>query len=391
MDLSRRSFVMRIGAGGIGALSFPMIAGRGREALAGAAPQPSKPSPPPAAGARTDLPPLRIRLDSNENPHGPAPAATEALKAAFSETNRYPDEPAEKLQDAVARKHGVPVECVATGCGSTEILRIAAAAFTGPSRGLVTAAPTFEAIAHYAEAIGAGVTRVPVTSALTLDLDAMAKASGSAGLLYVCNPNNPTATARTAAAVRDLIARVTKDSQATVLVDEAYFEYAEDPGYATLIPHAMENPRVVVARTFSKIYGMAGLRVGYAVAQAPTIAAMRKHMLWDSVNGMGATAALASLPEHAHLEEQRRLNREAREFTRRFFEAAGYKVVPSETNFLMADIRRDVRAFRDACRARGLNVGRPFPPLNTHVRVTLGTMEEMRRATEIFAEVLRSA
>jgi histidinol-phosphate aminotransferase len=378
--LSRRAFAVRLGAAGLGALAAPILAGRGREALAGEAPAAA-----PAAGAPAEPP---IRLDSNENPYGPAPGVVEAIRAALGEAGRYPDAPAAALREAIARAHGVPTECVVCGCGSTEILRMAVLAFTSAGRPLVTAAPSFEDPARYAAALGSPVVRVPVGADLALDLEAMGAKAAGAGLVYVCNPNNPTATVRAAADVRRLVERALADPSAAVLIDEAYHEYVEDPRHATAIPLALDRPRVAVARTFSKVHGMAGLRVGYAVGGEATMEALARHRVGDSINLAGAAAALASLGGADHVARQVRLNREARDLARRFFEGAGFRVGPSETNFLMVDVRRDAAEFRAACRARGVLVGRPFPPLATYARISMGTMDEMRRAIEVFREGL---
>jgi len=142
-------------------------------------------------------------------------------------------------------------------------------------------------------------------------------------------------------------------------------------------------------RTFSKVFGMAGLRVGYAIGTAETLKAMRRHRLGNSVNVLGAAGALATLGERGFLAEQRQLNREARAYTHRAFTDAGFAVVPSHTNFLMIDIRRDAREFQLACRKHDVLVGRPFPPLNTHTRISIGTMEEMRKAVDVFRGVLK--
>lgn len=183
MDLTRRSFVHALGRGGIAALALPLVAGRGREASAG-----EQPKDAPAASKAPTL-----RLDSNENPHGPADAALEALRAALPEAGRYPDAPAAQLEGALASFHGLTPEHVVRGCGSTEILRMAAQAFTSRERALVTAAPSFEAPARFAELAGASITAIPVTESLELDLPRMAAKAAGAGLVYVCNPNNPTA------------------------------------------------------------------------------------------------------------------------------------------------------------------------------------------------------
>jgi histidinol-phosphate aminotransferase len=195
-----------------------------------------------------------------------------------------------------------------------------------------------------------------------------------------------------AAAVNDFIRTVGSASpDTTILVDEAYHEFVEDPGYATAIPTAMENPRVIVARTFSKIYGLAGLRIGYALARPETIKAMALFKIVNSTNMLAVAGAMAAIDDQGHIDRERRLNHEAKVFTHRFFANAGYSVVPSDANFLMVDIRRDSAKFQEDCRARGVLVGRPFPPLTTYARVSIGTADEMRQATEIFKRVLVTA
>jgi len=380
VSLSRRRFVHLLGAGGTGAMLAPAVAARGLEAAL-------------AGGRRAPIDPAAlVRLDSNENPNGPGPAARDALAVALGGVHRYPDDAVDALTAAVARANGVDAAHVCVGCGSTDVLRAAVYAYCGPTRALVTAAPTYEAPSADAERVGAAVRAVPVRGDLRLDLAAMADAARGAGLVYLCNPNNPTATVHGRAAVSDFVARVLRDTpDCTILVDEAYHDYVDDPSYASAIGLALENPRVVVARTFSKVHGMAGLRVGYAIGTRPTIEAIARHTLSLGVNGPGAAAALASVGAADHVAHERALNRDARDFTRRFFVDAGYAPSASETNFVMVDIRRDAQAFRDACRAQGVAIGRLFPPLRTHARVTIGTMDEMQRATAVFRRVLGTA
>jgi histidinol-phosphate aminotransferase len=266
---------------------------------------------------------------------------------------------------------------------------MAAYAFLAPGKALVTAAPSFEDPVRYAKLLGATVHEVPVDARLRLDPDAMAERAAGAGMVFFCNPNNPTGTVHGEAAVAAFVSRVRRVSPETIVViDEAYHEYVEEPTYASAIPLALADPRVVVTRTFSKVYGMAGLRVGWAIGAAETLAAMRRHRLGNSVNVLGSAAALASLADGAFATAQRRLNREAREFTRRAFVDAGHQVTPSECNFLMVDIRRDAREFQKACQVRGVLVGRPFPPLLTRARISIGTLAEMRRAADVFRDVL---
>jgi histidinol-phosphate aminotransferase len=379
MALSRRAFVRTVGING--ALAA-MVAGRGSEALAGLAPEARQAPAPGASG------PPPILLDSNENPYGACTASLDAIRAAFGEACRYPNNFVD-LTDALAKFHGVQPENILLGSGSSEILRMAVLAFTTAGRPLVQGLPTFESPTRDAELAGAPVVSVPVGADLTLDLAGMAEKAGGAGLVFLCNPNNPTGTVHGADAVSGFIRRVLKSSPTTcILVDEAYHDYVEDLAYRTALPLALENPQVVLARTFSKVYGLAGLRVGYAVGRADTLKAMGRFRIPSNVNVLAAAAAIAALPQTAHVARQVALNREARDFTRRAFEAAGYRVIPPCANFLMVDIRRDAKAFQDACQERGVLVGRPFPPLTNYARVSIGTLDEMRRAMDVIKRVL---
>jgi histidinol-phosphate aminotransferase len=383
MPISRRSFVQAAGASAVGSLFVPFVSGRGLEAF--------------GAGALTGAAAARhapgtIRLNSNENPNGPGSAALDAIGAGLGESSRYPRDPFQALRAAIAAEHNVAVEQVIAGCGSTDILRACVYAFSTADRALVTALPTFESPVNDARRIGASVREVPVRGDLQLDLDAMAAASPGAGLVYLCNPNNPTSTVHGAAAIRDTIARIQRDSPATtILVDEAYHEYVDDPSYATAIPLAVDNPRVVVARTFSKVFGMAGLRVGYAIGHPDTIKAISTHTLSLAVNHLGAVAATAALGAREHVAREQLLNREARAYTIGWLRDAGLTVAPSQANFVMTDLKRDAQPFRDACKRDGVLIGRAFPPLATQARISIGTMDEMRRATEVFRRALATA
>jgi len=377
MPVSRRHFVSALGLGGAGLLSPPLFGGRGHEdRLAG-----WLAAPPAPAGL--------IRLDSNENPNGPGAKAFEAIRAMFGEANRYPDDPERALIAAISREHVVAEENVLLGCGSSEILRMGVEAFVSTAQHLVTAAPTFELPANFARTMGRPVVTVPVDAALRLDLDVMVDKSGGAGLVFFCNPNNPTATVHGDTAVRDFVARVRRDSPATfILIDEAYHEYVEDPSYRTAIPIALGDPNVIVSRTFSKVFGMAGLRAGYAIAHRDTVRRLQGWRLGSGVNALAAAAAAATIGDHEHIALEQRRNREAKAFTRAFFEKSGYTVGISEANFLMIDLRRDIRPVRDACRREGIAVGRPFPPLTSWLRISIGTMDEMQKATEVLRKVL---
>ena len=378
MPLSRRTFLTTLGAGVAAGL-----AARGAEARLAERLGPLELEP-----AAPDQPGL-IRLDSNENPQGPGPKVLEAFRQGFGEANRYPDAAERRLQAALARALQVREEHLLLGCGSAEILKACVQAFTSPTAALVTAAPSFEFPAVLARLAGHPVKAVPVTRGLALDLEAMAQAAEGAGLVFLCNPNNPTATVHGRQAVAEFVTRLGKTSPKTlILVDEAYHDFVEDPAYRSAIPLALANPQVLVSRTFSKAHGLAGMRIGFAVGRPETLARLERLLLPSGVSQLALLGATASLEDPVHLAEQQRLNREAKAFTRAWFERAGYPVGPSETNFLMVDIRRDVKAFKAACLQEGVAVGRPFPPLGTHLRLSIGTRAEMEAAVAVFGRLL---
>jgi histidinol-phosphate aminotransferase len=337
--------------------------------------------------------PGQIRLDGNENPLGPGTTAMDALVAAFGDSGRYPSNSAVSESDfteLLAGLNGTRTENVVLGAGSGEILRTSVRAFTSKEKGLVTATPTFATSTSAAQTLGHPVKEIPLDAALKLDVSAMADAARGAGLVYFCNPNNPTATLHGAARVQEFVERVATASPETViLIDEAYHDYVTDPAYRSAIPLALERPNVVVARTFSKAYGMAGLRLGYGIGQKETIARLQRFKLRNNTNVLVLAAAAASLKDPGHIDAERKRNTEVRAFTMAFFKDAGYSPTDSQANFLFVDLGRTSKEFRDACTEKNVIVGRDFPPLEkTHTRISLGTMDEMKKATKVFAEVL---
>jgi histidinol-phosphate aminotransferase len=330
-----------------------------------------------------------IRIGSNENPYGPGPAALSAVSTTATGANRYPGPAVQALVDVVAEKHGVPADHVLLSGGSGDILRAVVRASTSATKSIVAGSPSYESPVRTAQQIGAPVKAVPLTGDQRLDLDAMVAQSAGAGLFYICNPNNPTATAVTGAAVTSAIDRVLAASPETmILVDEAYFEYADLPGFETATSLVRKHPHVVIARTFSKIHGMAGMRVGYAIAQPKTLEALRIYHSSSGMSVMSLAAAAASLKDTEHLEKQVALNRDVRQFTVDAFTKAGYTVAPSDANFIFVDIRRDARGFQEACRAEGVNVGRSFPPMLNWARISIGTRAEMEVSLPVFMKVL---
>ena len=335
--------------------------------------------------AREALPLTLVRLSSNENPFGPSPAALASMRDAFSLACRYPDDEAEALVAELAKLHGVSPSQILIGAGSGEILRVAALAFTSPARHLVTADPTFEALGQHTRSIGGDVRAIPLNGNHAHDTAKMRDAARGAGLVYVCNPNNPTATITPDKDVRDLIAGVAADTM--VMVDEAYHHYVTSPQYKSVADLAAKQPNVIALRTFSKIYGMAGMRCGYAVASEDAVRRMRVHQMWDTVNVLAAVAAKTSLADQRHVAEHRKLNADTRGWVVEQMNAMGHEVLPSEANFVMIDVGREVRPLIQAMRARhNVHVGRVFPAMPKHLRVTIGKAEEMRRFVDAFVK-----
>jgi histidinol-phosphate aminotransferase len=380
--LTRRSFVHSLG---LGAAAY--IGARGRENAIWSA-------------LETPLEALErgvICLSSNENPLGPGPAVLEAIKAAFGPAGATPGRysgSSRDLIDALASRLGVKPENIVLGCGSTQILRSCTHLFTAKDKPLVGTIPTYEECAGYAEMMGHPVRPVALDANLKIDLDTFAAAANGAGLVFYCNPNNPTATYVGARATREFLARVNRESpDTTVLVDEAYYDYVTDPDHDTHIPIAVENPRVVVARTFSKAYGMAGLRIGYAVGHPDTI---KKMADWDagsgtsSLNVLAMRAAIAATQRDASfVTAERARNQEVRDFTMKWFADRGMKPADSQANFMFVDIGRPVKEFREACAKQGVKVARDFPPFEkTHCRISFGTMDEMKKAVAVFDKIL---
>jgi len=384
MSLSRRHFFRNLGLGSAGLLSTPFIIGRGREAMAfeGGALQ-----PPDDGGF--------IRISSNENARGPGRKTMDALRNAISPRvgRGYPPDYTGDLVGTVADVYGVSREHVIVATGSGAILEGATRAFCSSDRPLVTAAPTYGTPDQAARRINAPVKMIHVDRGLGLDLDAMADAAKGAGMIFFCNPNNPTGTVHNLTAVEQFVRRVKQSSpQTRILIDEAYIDYAHDSGVKTAVPLAKELPGVFVTRSFSKAHGMAGLRLGYAVGQPETLQAISKAWSLGSVNTLSAAAGVASLRDPKHIEEERAENARVRDFTLSAFKGLGFEAPDSHTNCIFVDLKRPASQFREACAAQKVSVGRDFPPFEkTHSRITLGTMDEMRQAVQVFKKVLTAS
>lgn len=334
-----------------------------------------------------------VRISSNENPLGPGAHVLDAIVGRFPEAARYPFNATQTegaLIGAVAKRFQATPEQVVLGPGSGELLTHAVRAFTSPTRALVTAWPSFENPRDTARKIGSAITEVPLDAALRIDIDRLVAASKGAGLVFFCNPNNPTATVHGRTAVADMVKAVRAASPETViLIDEAYHDYVTDPSYQSAMDLALATPNVFVTRTFSKAYGMAGLRAGYAVGHAPTVKALRAFKMPYGLGTLTLSGAIAGLANDAHIAAERARNTEVKAFTVKALADLGVAGTDSQTNFLFMDIKRPAAGFRDACRAAGVLVGRDFPPYEkTHCRISIGTMAEMQTAVAAFRQVL---
>src|SRR6266478_1291913 len=371
MSISRRKFAQLLGAGAAVAVVRPHLSfAKPTRSIATSS----------TAGGNI------VRLSANENPYGPSPKALQAMTDSFGLSCRYPDEHNNVLIEKLAKLNDVSHDQILLGDGSSEILKLCAETFTGKTRGtLVAADPTFEPILQQAGVNGAEVAKVPLTASFAHDLPKML-AAAKRGLIYVCNPNNPTASITPKNELTDFIGKAPRETM--ILVDEAYFHYADSPDYESVIPLVKDHPNLIVARTFSKIYGMAGLRCGYCVAQPDTIKRMHGFQMWDSVNIMALAAASASLDDADQVNNGRKMNSDAKSFTLTELQKLGYKSIPSQANFIMFDCRKPVVPIIQAMKEKNVQVGRLFPALPNHMRLTIGKKSEMESFLSAFKQVI---
>jgi histidinol-phosphate aminotransferase len=327
-----------------------------------------------------------IKLASNENPLGPSPRAVAALRAAIGDVHRYPDGGGFYLKQRLAEKLGVGADQVALGNGSNEILELLARSFLRPGEDAVMSEQAFVVYASVVQA-AAGIPRAVPLRDFTHDLDAMAAAVGkSTRLVFLGNPNNPTGTIYRRDAFERFLARIPRD--VIIVADDAYAEYVEDPEYPQTLECHKPDRLLVALRTFSKIYGLAGLRIGYGVGPAEVIAALERIRQPFNVNSLAQTAALAALDDEEHVERSRRTNREGMRYLEREFERLGLAYVPSQANFILVRVGDGTAVYEKLLR-QGVIVrpmaGYAFPE---HVRVTVGTAEENRRFVDALEKAL---
>jgi histidinol-phosphate aminotransferase len=375
MTVNRRNLLKQLGAG-IAATS--LLAARRASADIGESPSDSLAHP-------QGLEP--IRLDRNENAYGPSQKAIAAIQEAAAGTKRYPD--SSVLQKALADYHSEVTsgvnritnpQQIVVGCGSSDVLRMAASAFLDPGASLIMAAPTCELIANYARSRGATVTEVPLRNDHAHDLRAMLKhanQSGASGLIYSCNPNSPTGTLTTREDLEKFLLKVPPKFQ--VVIDEAYHHYAGGSGaYMSFIDRPSDNPRVIVTRTFSTAYGLAGARVGYAVASDSNAEKMIREGLPFALNRAGTFAASAALADREHIENCVNQNFNDRQEFMNQVNARMLRALDSHTNFICLNVMRPAVEIAEHYSKNNFVLAPLIPSLPNYLRISLGTPEEMR-------------
>ena len=332
------------------------------------------------------------KLNFNENPYGPPESVLKAMAQAMKYANRY-GYPDGGIVEGIAQLHGCRSQNVMLGAGSSEILQAVADTFVTSQKKILGAEPTYSTVYGFATGMNGSAIRVPLGPDFRQDIPAMIKAAKdnakSLGFVYLCNPNNPTGVIVTRDDVRQLLDGLPEN--VPVLIDEAYHHYVEDNAYASSVPFVNEGRPVIVARTFSKIAGMAGVRLGYGIAPSALAQRMRPYLGSNNVSVVAKWGGVAALKDTAALEQVRSKTLELRKKTVAQLKELGYSVIPSEANFFMVNLRRQARQVIQAFRQRGVLVGRPFPPMNEYLRVSVGNADEMDRFIAAFKAILPAA
>ena len=331
------------------------------------------------------------KLANNENPYGPSDVVLQAMTKAFKYANRY-GYPDGNIVQEIAKHHGVKTDQVMISAGSGEILDVCCSALLSDGRKIVGSDPSYSILYQNAAGLKADTIRIPLLADFRQDIGSMIRATTrnhrQVGFVYLCNPNNPTGRIVTKTEVRALLDGIPED--VPVLIDEAYHHFVEDPAYSTSLAYVADGRPVIVARTFSKIAGLAGMRLGYAVAPREILQVLRP---WStgSVNACVRWGGVAALGDKEGEARVRRVTLQLRKKTVADLQQLGYDCIPSETNFFMVHLMKPVQPVIEDFRKKGVLVGRPFPPMNEHLRVSIGTPDEMSRFMVAFREIMGPA
>jgi len=339
-----------------------------------------------AAAARRPVSKDGVMIDSNENPLGPGQAAREAISAIIPQGGRYLNNLTDDLIHTFAQQEGLNPEWIRAFPGSSPPLRFGVIAFTSPQKSYVTADPGYEAGVFAAAATQARVVKVPLTKTYAHDVKGMVSAAPDAGVFYVCNPNNPTGTLTPHSDLEYLVESKPKGS--VVMVDEAYIHFCDAPSTLDFVKAGKD---VVVLRTFSKTYGMAGLRCGFAIARPDLLEKIMDSAGWNFMPITAVTAAIASLKDPQLAPERKRINATVREETFQWLDRNRYSYIPSQSNCFLLDTKRPGKGVIDAMAKQNVFIGRIWPIMPTCVRITVGTHEEMGQFQIALQKVMLAA
>ncbi len=336
--------------------------------------------------ARAPLAGGPIRLNANENPYGPSTSVREVLTASLDEACRYPFASLPGLIRQIAEKEGVSEECVVVTGGSTEGLKAAGLVYGLADGEIIAADPTFQALLHYAENFGAYVHRVPLNDQLEHDLEAMSRRmTQKTRLIFLCNPNNPTGTLIPKEKLWDFCN--SHENRAVIFSDEAYYDFITLPDYPSMVALVKQGKNVIVSKTFSKVYGLAGLRLGYLIAR-PDIAARLNHAAMASTNTPAISAARKALEDTEFYRFSLARNEAAKRAIYQTLEGLDLPYVKSHTNFVFFRTGRPIQEINRAMEKEGVLIGRPFPPMLDWARISTGTMDEMQGFGKALARIL---
>lgn len=333
-----------------------------------------------------ERPQLKARLFANENPWGPSPAAKKAIADALATSYQYAFVEERQLTQKIASVEGVKEDQILMAAGSSPLLQAAAIHFSKNGGTILTCGPTYDDLLRKSKAFGATINEVPLTADYKYDLDAMeAKIDSKTSLIYIVNPNNPTGTVLDAAKLKAFCTRVS--AKVPVFIDEAYIDYLEDPKAASLIENVIKGENVIVARTFSKLYGFAGLRVGYIAAQKSMIDILEKYSSDGAISSPSIAAAMASFKEQPYCGEIIKNTQASKTYLYSVLKAEGYDYIPSSTNFVMFPIKMDGKKFAEEMMKRG--VGLRYWKMNgkDYCRLSIGRMDEMEAFAKAFKEI----
>ncbi|MDN3643925.1 histidinol-phosphate transaminase [Lutimonas halocynthiae] len=327
-----------------------------------------------------------IMLNANENAFSPSFRIQNAISENFDLVCRYPFRIQDELIDAIAAKEGVPRSYVVITGGSTEGLKAAGLIYGRDGGEIIAADPTYQSLLSYAENHGAKIHRVPLNDAMEHDLDAMAnRINEKTRLIFICNPNNPSGTIIDANDMIDFCKSY--DHKAVIFSDEAYYDYITEPDYPSMIALVKEGRNIIVSKTFSKVYGLAGLRVGYLIAK-PVIAMQLKKSVMANTNVLAIKAAQEALKDDDFYKYSIAKNMEAKLFLYKTLDELGLRYVPSHANFVFFESGRPISQLQAQMKAEQILIGRPFPPLDKWARISTGKMEHMKQFTVALKKVL---